>query len=225
MNDPRAIVLNGTSSSGKSTLAKGLQRALERPFLHVEVDAFIRMLPLDSLAAKGTLGAALPPVVSGFYGAVSALLGRGNCVIVDQVLERPEWLALLLADREQWPVLFVGLHCPLPALREREARRGDRAPGLAERQYALVHRHGDYDLELDTSLLGQDAYVSRIVASGPWPVSAPRSDCAPRWRHGTRGRVAPGSLARTPDATRWARLRSAGRRRASVASGTRPCAS
>ncbi|MCT9934911.1 chloramphenicol phosphotransferase CPT family protein [Planotetraspora sp. A-T 1434] len=42
-----AHVDNGASSSGKSTLAKALQRALEEPFLHVSSDQFVSagMLP------------------------------------------------------------------------------------------------------------------------------------------------------------------------------------
>jgi chloramphenicol 3-O-phosphotransferase len=41
------ILLNGASSSGKSTLAKALQRALDEPFLHVSSDQFVvaGMLP------------------------------------------------------------------------------------------------------------------------------------------------------------------------------------
>ena len=40
------IFLNGTSSSGKSTLAKALQAALvEHIFLHVAEDMFFDMLP------------------------------------------------------------------------------------------------------------------------------------------------------------------------------------
>jgi chloramphenicol 3-O phosphotransferase len=41
------MALNGASSSGKSTLAKSLQTALEEPFLHVSSDQFVAagMLP------------------------------------------------------------------------------------------------------------------------------------------------------------------------------------
>ena len=43
----RVILLNGASSSGKSTLAAALQAALDEPFLHVSSDRFVAagMLP------------------------------------------------------------------------------------------------------------------------------------------------------------------------------------
>jgi len=43
----RIILLNGASSSGKSTLAKALQQALPEPFLHVSSDHLVAsgMLP------------------------------------------------------------------------------------------------------------------------------------------------------------------------------------
>jgi len=41
----KIIFLNGTSSSGKSTLIKGLQAALDEPFLELGLDKFIWMLP------------------------------------------------------------------------------------------------------------------------------------------------------------------------------------
>ena len=43
----RVILLNGASSSGKSTLAKALQAALPQPFLHVSSDQLVQagMLP------------------------------------------------------------------------------------------------------------------------------------------------------------------------------------
>jgi chloramphenicol 3-O phosphotransferase len=40
--------------------------------------------------------------------------------------------------------------------------RGDRPPGLAARQYGLVHRHGVYDLECDTGADSPRACAERI---------------------------------------------------------------
>ena len=45
MDKGRIIFLNGTSSSGKSSIAKALQNLLETPFLHVSADDFLSMLP------------------------------------------------------------------------------------------------------------------------------------------------------------------------------------
>ena len=41
----RIIILNGVGSAGKGSIAKALQQIASRPFLHVEMDAFLAMLP------------------------------------------------------------------------------------------------------------------------------------------------------------------------------------
>src|SRR5262245_4315199 len=46
MNEgPRIIVLNGIGSVGKSSIARALQAMTVEPFLHVQLDMFIAMLP------------------------------------------------------------------------------------------------------------------------------------------------------------------------------------
>jgi len=42
--------------------------------------------------------------------------------------------------------------------------RGDRGAGLAEWQLSHVHRHGVYDLEVDTSVLSAEQCAFRIKA-------------------------------------------------------------
>jgi chloramphenicol 3-O phosphotransferase len=49
-------------------------------------------------------------------------------------------------------VLFVGVRCTLDELEHRERTRADRRIGLAKQQYAIVHAHGVYDLDVDTSI-------------------------------------------------------------------------
>jgi chloramphenicol 3-O phosphotransferase len=73
----RAIFLNGASSSGKSTLAKALQRALEEPFLHVSSDQFVSagMLP-DRREDAGPFNwwnQLRPRFFSGFHRCLPAL--------------------------------------------------------------------------------------------------------------------------------------------------------
>jgi chloramphenicol 3-O phosphotransferase len=45
MTSGRIILLNGTSSSGKSSVARALQEVLSEPYLHLGIDTFIAMLP------------------------------------------------------------------------------------------------------------------------------------------------------------------------------------
>ena len=44
-NAARIILLNGVGSSGKSSIARALQEITAAPFLHVQMDVFVQMLP------------------------------------------------------------------------------------------------------------------------------------------------------------------------------------
>jgi chloramphenicol 3-O phosphotransferase len=41
----KIILLNGVGSAGKSSIAKALQAIASKPYLHVQMDAFLDMLP------------------------------------------------------------------------------------------------------------------------------------------------------------------------------------
>lgn len=65
----------------------------------------------------------------------------------------------------EYNILFVGVRCPLAVLEQRERDRGDREIGLARYQFDRVHRHGIYDLELNTSVLSVAECVAKIQAA------------------------------------------------------------
>lgn len=147
------IFLNGTSSSGKSSIAEQLLLILDRPYFHMSVDA------INSLRAKkktldlapDELVAVLTRTRAGFHRAVAGMAQAGNDVIVDHVLSE-EWRLLdCLAVLADYEVVFVGVHCSASELRRREIARGDREPGQAEAQLRQVHAHGVYDIECDTA--------------------------------------------------------------------------
>jgi chloramphenicol 3-O phosphotransferase len=165
----RIILLNGVGSAGKSSIAKALQTITAEPFLHVQMDIFIAMLP-DALQdhtdgfsyetiqrnGKPSIAIRTGPVgartLRGMRHAIAAMAGQGNNLIVDDVLcngELPDYIELLSA----FDLHVVGVRAPLEVLEAREARRGDRMPGLAHWQYERVHANMDYDLEVDTSVL------------------------------------------------------------------------
>ena len=152
MKDGIVVLLNGTSSSGKSTLAKTLQGVLDKPFLHLDGDYFWQMYPERFFAGKPDelyrpwRGRFLPAS----YLSIATLVKSGLNVIVDEVLTKPmtlTWLQAALADSE---VVFVGLYCGLAELERRESKRGDRKIGLARFQYPNIHIHGEYDIEVNT---------------------------------------------------------------------------
>lgn len=157
----RVIVLNGVSSAGKSTVAKALQIQLKpQAWLHVEIDAFLRMLPPPLVAVDG-----IKRAIDGAHGAMAALVAAGNRVIIDHVLEQPQWWPDLAGRLKDAKILLVGVHCDPKVLDERERARSDRMIGQARSQLASTHGGKTYDIEVDTSTTPAAECAATIVAA------------------------------------------------------------
>ena len=158
----RIILLNGTSSAGKTTLARALQARLETPYLHVCIDAFEEMMP-KHLAS----GEVFARILSGFHHSIRALALASNDLIVDHVLVEDEpplgWVPECLGLIADFPVHLVGVRCPLGEAERREAARGDRPAGLARWQSERMHRRVTYDVEIDTSCYAPDEAAAAIL--------------------------------------------------------------
>jgi chloramphenicol 3-O phosphotransferase len=178
----RIIFLNGTSSSGKSSIARELLEVLDDGVYHLlAVDAFNSMRTRRELRPE-ELDAALRRTRAGFHRSIAGMAAAGNDVVVDHVLSEPWRLADCLALLPPEQVLFVGVHCPLDELNRRELARGDRPVGAAAKQLPVVHAHGDYDLECDTSTAGPREIAERIRAFLPHrPTPTAFSRLRERW--------------------------------------------
>ncbi|GEC07048.1 chloramphenicol phosphotransferase [Streptomyces spinoverrucosus] len=145
------VFLNGTSSSGKSSIATQLLRILDEPYFHMPVDAFHAMrsrapVPPDELDTV------LHRTWQGYHRAVAGMAAAGNNVVMDHILSAEWRLKDCLSLFVPQDVVLVGVHCPPDELELRERERGNRPPGLAARQLKQVHAHGVYDIECDTSV-------------------------------------------------------------------------
>jgi chloramphenicol 3-O phosphotransferase len=167
------ILLNGTSSSGKTTLAKALQGLLDQPYFHVSFDQFQQTFPpgflvlgdgvnpatvdgwlavfRDDALVEVRIGPAGHRLVTGLYRAFAGLASVGNNLIVDDVIYHPDVLLEAIQAFADLPVLFVGVRCSLEVAEQRELARGNRVRGGARTFHDHVHAHGIYDLEVDTS--------------------------------------------------------------------------
>lgn len=175
------VILNGTSSSGKTTLLKALQREFAEPYLDAGIDKFIWMLPKryldrplwdDVLGLATEAGAVGQRLFSGMHQAIAALSRSGNHVLADHVLVEPAWVQECAALFSALPAYLIGITCPLTVLEQRERDRRDRTLGQARAQFELVHAHGRYDLTVDTSRLSPEECVAQIkarVENGPPP--------------------------------------------------------
>ncbi len=147
------IFLNGVSSSGKTSIAGQLLVVLEQPWFHMPVDAVNAMRAKRRTMELGQaeLDVVLARTRAGFHRAVAGMAAAGNNVVVDHVLSERWRLLDCLAVLADFDVVFVGVSCAPAELDRRERLRGDRDPGLAQAPQELVHAHGCYDLECDTT--------------------------------------------------------------------------
>lgn len=163
----KIIMLNGASSSGKSTLARALQAALDEPFWHISIDHLIvaNILPKSRIdSGEFAWREMRPAFFDGFHRCLPALAEAGNNLIVEHIVETSEWMDRLLELLEPFDVFFVGLHCPLPELERRERKRGDRRIGEAKFDFETTHEFCIYDLEIVSSL-PVDVNVDSVLAA------------------------------------------------------------
>ena len=148
------IFLHGASSSGKSTIAKMLQTEIEKPFWHISIDHLrdSGIVPMSRFRRKDfNWSEARNAFFEGFHASLSAYADAGNNLILEHILDRGEWLEMLINRFAKHDVFFVGVHCPLELLIEREAERGDRPLGSAKQDFETIHLGKLYDLELDST--------------------------------------------------------------------------
>jgi chloramphenicol 3-O phosphotransferase len=167
------ILLNGASSSGKTSILRALQELLPTPFLDMGIDRFIFMMPRrylerplwDDVLGRAThAGHAGRRLFSAMHHAIAAAAGVGQDVVADHVLVEQTWVAECAGLLAGMPAYLIGLHCPLDVLEERERGRKDRTLGQARAQFDIVHRYCLYDLELDTSRLRVAECAEQIAA-------------------------------------------------------------
>lgn len=182
---PKIIYLNGPSSSGKSTIARALQDALQEPYLLIDIDKIIGMMPPKLNNWEGgpaplgyswqsdldETGHSIKTLSIGPYAQkmepllrelVCTTIQQGHNVIIDDVVfgksEVDKWRDTLKGYR----VLWIGIIAPLSVLEKREKERPDRIVGSARAQAAIVHKGVTYDLEFDTSKSSINEIVTAI---------------------------------------------------------------
>ncbi|MFG2912186.1 chloramphenicol phosphotransferase CPT [Kitasatospora sp. NPDC048298] len=177
------IVLNGGSSSGKSSIARCLQELLPEPWLHLGADTMVEALP-PSLRSGGEgiggleggdgtveVGPAFAALDAAWTVGVAAMARAGARIVVDEVFlggaaSQARWRAAL----KGLDVLWVGVRCDPAVAARREAARGDRVAGMAAAQAKAVHLGVAYDLVVDSSRAAvadcARAVAARVAAAG-----------------------------------------------------------
>lgn len=171
MTTGKIILLNGTSSAGKSTVARAVQELMEEPYLHTGVDHYQMAFPPNLVNIEGSLEAEavgwevvydetglqsvrIGPMgrrlIQGLYKMIAALADTGINLVIDDVIWDPWILRTAVSALHTYPVHFLYLDLSIEAAKEREKARGDRGPGNVNYFYPLVRElNGVYDARID----------------------------------------------------------------------------
>jgi chloramphenicol 3-O phosphotransferase len=158
----QVIVLNGGSSSGKSTISRCLQEILPDSWLAFGVDTLVEAMPAAMQAAEAGIefapdgavivGPEFRRLEAAWITGLAAVARGGARLILDEVfLGGAAGQRRLQEALDGLRVLWVGVRCEGAVAAGREAARGDRITGMARSQADVVHRGVVYDLEVDTT--------------------------------------------------------------------------
>ncbi len=162
MNKGKIIILNGVSSSGKTTLAKALQNVLAEEYLVLGIDDIIGMMPAG-LPRTGVEDA-VRKCQTILHKFVRSLSDMGYNVIVDNIiLSAFGTLEECVSCLYEYPVMMVHVVCPVHELRRREQERGDRSVGNGESQIADLVPKDTYDVVVNTFEESIEQCVTRIM--------------------------------------------------------------
>lgn len=173
------IVLNGPSSSGKSSIQKEFQ-ALMMPNLWIKLgidNLFDKPMPditpenMNYWASENPIrwvemstddnGNKIIPlfvgpqgekVAYGMNSAIAAYAQSGCNIIVDYIAYDPQWLDDLEHKCSKCKTYYVKVDIPLETLEQREAARGTSPAGHARSHYFTVYGDKKYDLVVNSGM-------------------------------------------------------------------------
>ena len=159
--DKQIILLNGPSSSGKSTLAGALQRLMEEQgrgrYGVVSIDDFLKMSAREAIYEDDVF-----EISWNLCAKVLEALESTAGVIVDHVITSERIYHQLMESLGHYPICKVQVTCPLAVLRKREEERRNRWIGSAEASYTYLFPQTGYDLTVDTSAMPPEACAGQI---------------------------------------------------------------
>ena len=160
----RAILLNGPSSSGKSTLARALRlalRSVRRAACDiVSIDDHLKMTIVDVIEEDDVY--AVSPLIC---AAAKNALAAGHVVIMDHVITSERIFRQTMDALEGVDVLLVHVTCSREELVRRETARKNRCPGSAEASHDYLYPQSGYDLTVDTTNHPPEEIAEQILAA------------------------------------------------------------
>ena len=154
------LLLNGPSSSGKSSIAKLLKKRLEtsRKCSIIALDDYLKMSPDEPIWEDDVY-----EVTSTMCQKITEALENGCFVIVDHVITSKRIYEAVLQSFMEKDSFRVLVHCDIDILKKREKERGNRCIGSAEASLEYLYPKDNYDLTVDTGLKTIEQIVDQII--------------------------------------------------------------
>ena len=144
------ILLNGPSSSGKSTLSRALQARIvqerNQQYGIISIDDFMKLATDETIYEDDVF-----EINEDMCLAAAEILKDAPGVIIDHVITSERIYQQLLDLLGKYRIRTVHVTCPLEVLLQREQARGNRCIGSAEASYTYLYPKDGYDLTVDNA--------------------------------------------------------------------------
>ncbi len=158
----KIIILNGPSSSGKSTLADTLQKNIKdknnEEYGIVSIDDFLKMSTAEIIYEEDVF-----EISSKLCDNAVEILGSRQGVIIDHVITSERIFNQLIETLRLYDIYLIHVTCPLLELERREKERKNRCLGSAEASYQYLFPKDNYDLKVDTFKLSVEGCSLQII--------------------------------------------------------------
>lgn len=158
----RILLLNGASSSGKSTLAYNLQKIIKYKKNYeygvVSIDDFLKMKTDEKIYEDDVY-----EISSKLCRKSIEILDSKEGIIIDYVITSERIFNQLIDTFKQYDIYLIQVTCPLEKLIERERQRKDRCIGSAEESYRYLFPKEGYYLTVDTSQSSMEECALKII--------------------------------------------------------------
>ncbi|MBN2834562.1 MAG: AAA family ATPase [Candidatus Delongbacteria bacterium] len=154
----KIIVLNGVSSSGKTTIGKILQNQMNEVYFLLGFDTVFELIPEKSREDIKYLDLAL----TNLNKLICNFANDGINLIIDHLIVREKEIKELISYIEKFEVYFIKVDCKKEIRNKREAMRDDRFIGLSDLQEKKIDMFVDYDLRIDTTYLSPEENAKNI---------------------------------------------------------------
>ncbi len=163
MNTNQAILLNGTSSAGKSSIAQEIMKEVTCPVLHLKVDIFLENIHFKFVEDKSKMGYLYRSALDLFNKTIQNASQKEMALVIDTVIVKDEVYEAIMSALALKKVCSVGVYCDIDVAKSREVARGDRMIGLVEAQIEAVHENRPYDLKVDTTINSSEFCAKEIL--------------------------------------------------------------